>query len=83
MVAESLTNAAKYSGADRAEVRLARTRRGLAVRVRDEGRGGADESAGSGLLGMRRRVAALDGTFEVTSPLGGPTVIDVELPCVW
>jgi signal transduction histidine kinase len=83
VVAESLTNAAKYSGADRAEVRLARTRRGLAVRVRDEGRGGADESAGSGLLGMRRRVAALDGTFEVTSPLGGPTVIDVELPCVW
>ncbi|MFG2460430.1 histidine kinase [Streptomyces sp. NPDC048523] len=83
VVAESLTNVAKYSGADRAEVRLARTRRGLTVRVRDEGRGGADESAGSGLLGMRRRVAALDGTFEVTSPIGGPTVIDVELPCVW
>ncbi|MDH6489017.1 sensor histidine kinase [Streptomyces sp. SAI-127] len=83
VVAESLTNVAKYSGADRAEVRLSRTRRGLTVRVRDEGRGGADESAGSGLLGMRRRVAALDGTFEVTSPAGGPTVIDVELPCVW
>ena len=83
VVAESLTNVAKYSGSDRAEVRLARTRRGLTVRVRDEGRGGADESAGSGLLGMRRRVAALDGTFEVTSPAGGPTVIDVELPCVW
>lgn len=83
VVAESLTNVAKYSGTDRAEVRLTRTRRGLTVRVRDEGRGGADESAGSGLLGMRRRVAALDGTFEVTSPAGGPTVIDVELPCVW
>lgn len=83
VVAESLTNVAKYSGTDRAEVRLARTRRGLTVRVRDEGRGGADESAGSGLLGMRRRVAALDGTFDVTSPAGGPTVIDVELPCVW
>ena len=83
VVAESLTNVAKYSGSDRAEVRLARTRRGLTVRVRDEGRGGADESAGSGLLGMRRRVAALDGMFEVSSPAGGPTVIDVELPCVW
>ncbi|MFF7281878.1 sensor histidine kinase [Streptomyces griseorubiginosus] len=83
VVAESLTNVAKYSGTDRAEVRLARTRRGLTVRVRDEGRGGADESAGSGLLGMRRRVAALDGMFEVSSPAGGPTVIDVELPCVW
>lgn len=83
VVAESLTNVAKYSGANRAEVHLTRTRRGLTVRVRDEGRGGADESQGSGLLGMRRRVAALDGTLEVNSPVGGPTVIDVELPCVW
>ena len=62
------------------------------MRVRDEGRGGAegapelrlrDAVGGSGLLGMRRRVAALDGTFDVTSPVGGPTVIEVELPCVW
>ncbi|MFD3616072.1 histidine kinase [Streptomyces sp. NPDC058676] len=83
VVAESLTNVAKYSGSPRAEVRLARTRRSLTVCVRDEGQGGADESAGSGLLGMRRRVAALDGTFDVTSPAGGPTVIEVELPCVW
>ncbi|MDQ1046771.1 histidine kinase [Streptomyces sp. V4I2] len=83
VIAESLTNVAKYSGSTRAEVRLARTRRSLTVYVRDEGQGGADESAGSGLLGMRRRVAALDGTFDVTSPVGGPTVIEVELPCVW
>ncbi|MEW1777096.1 histidine kinase [Streptomyces sp. NPDC086777] len=82
-VAESLTNVAKYSGVSRAEVRLARVRRGLRVRVRDEGCGGADEAGGSGLLGMRRRVAALDGTMDVSSPAGGPTVIDVELPCVW
>ncbi|MER5795682.1 histidine kinase [Streptomyces sp. NPDC001980] len=82
-VAESLTNVAKYSGVSRAEVRLVRVRRGLRVRVRDEGCGGADEAGGSGLLGMRRRVAALDGTMEVSSPVGGPTVIDVELPCVW
>ncbi|WP_328875447.1 histidine kinase [Streptomyces sp. NBC_00287] len=83
VVAESLTNIAKYSGVTRAEVRLARVRRGLRVRVWDEGRGGADESAGSGLFGMRRRVAALDGTMDVSSPVGGPTVIEVELPCVW
>jgi signal transduction histidine kinase len=83
VVAEALTNAAKHSGSERAEVRLARARTGLRVRVRDEGRGGADESGGSGLLGMRRRVAALDGTVGVTSPVGGPTVIEVELPCVW
>ncbi|MFF8316166.1 histidine kinase [Streptomyces bobili] len=83
VVAESLTNAAKYSGSGQAEVRLGRTRSGLGVRIRDEGRGGADESAGTGLLGMRRRVAALDGTMRMTSPVGGPTVVEVELPCVW
>ncbi|WP_369394337.1 sensor histidine kinase [Streptomyces sp. CG1] len=69
VAAEAMTNAAKYGGVPRAEVRLARTRRGLRVWVRDEGRGGADEAGGSGLLGMRRRVAALDGTIEVSSPV--------------
>jgi signal transduction histidine kinase len=90
VVAEALTNAAKHSGSDRAEVRLDRTRKGLRVLVRDDGRGGAsspvssDAEAGrSGLLGMRRRVAALDGTIAVTSPVGGPTLIEAELPCVW
>ncbi|WP_326811396.1 histidine kinase [Streptomyces scopuliridis] len=83
VVAEALTNAAKHSGSDRAGVWLAGTRTGLRVLVRDEGRGGADEKGGSGLVGIRRRVAALDGTVLVTSPPGGPTVIDVELPCVW
>ena len=87
VVAESLTNAAKHSGSDRAEVRLARTGTGLLVVVRDDGRGGAGAAgagtSGSGLPGMRRRVAALDGTFTVTSPTGGPTVIEAELPCAW
>ncbi|MGW0864962.1 histidine kinase [Streptomyces sp. NPDC002611] len=83
-VAEALTNAAKYSGADRASVVLERLRTGLRAVVRDEGVGGADESGGgSGLPGIRRRVAALDGSVTVTSPVGGPTVIEVELPCVW
>ncbi|MFE2937621.1 histidine kinase [Streptomyces sp. NPDC059255] len=96
-VAETLTNAARHSGSDRAEVRLDRTATGLRVRVRDEGGGGAEhalagaapgtgsglEPGGSGLLGLRRRVAALDGTVILTSPVGGPTVIEVELPCVW
>ncbi|MFF6970739.1 MULTISPECIES: sensor histidine kinase [Streptomyces] len=83
VVAEALTNAAKHSGSASAAVRLARIPRGLAVSVRDEGTGGADESGGSGLTGIRRRVAALDGTVDLTSPTGGPTVIEVELPCVW
>ena len=89
VVAEALTNAAKHSGADRAEVHLVRAGTVLRVRVSDDGRGGVEltatgsgsAAAGSGLLGMRRRVAALDGSFTLTSPPGGPTVIDVELPC--
>ena len=87
VVAEALTNAAKHSGAGRAEVSLTRADTGVRVVVRDEGKGGADFSAddtgGTGLAGMRRRVAALDGTFTLASPAGGPTVIEAELPCVW
>jgi signal transduction histidine kinase len=86
VVAEALTNAAKHSGAGQAEVRLTRTTTCLRVVVRDRGRGGAERAEsghdGTGLPGMRRRVAALDGTFTVTSPAGGPTVIEAELPCV-
>ncbi|WP_374100601.1 hypothetical protein [Streptomyces sp. 7-21] len=52
----------------------------LTVRVTDDGRGGADAS-GTGLLGLARRVAALDGAFTVTSPPGGPTTVTAELPC--
>jgi signal transduction histidine kinase len=83
VVAEALTNVAKHGGSPTASVRLARMRRGLRVVVADEGHGGADDSGGSGLLGVRRRVAALDGTVRVSSPVGGPTVIEVELPCLW
>ncbi|MEV0558064.1 histidine kinase [Streptomyces sp. NPDC050597] len=82
-VAEALTNAAKHSGSDHASVQLARVPTGLTVTVSDEGHGGADETAGSGLLGMRRRIAALDGTVRLTSPTGGPTVIEAGLPCGW
>ncbi|SOE06841.1 histidine kinase [Streptomyces sp. Ag109_G2-15] len=82
-VAEALTNAAKHGGGRRATVRLERLRSGLRAVVRDDGTGGADESEGTGLLGVRRRVAALDGSVQVSSPVGGPTVIEVRLPCVW
>ena len=88
VVAEALTNAARHSESKRAGVSLARTRAGLRVVVRDEGKGGATtpdgaDAGGTGLPGMRRRVAALDGTFTVTSPAGGPTLIEAELPCAW
>lgn len=49
----------------------------------DESQTTAAKAPGSGLPGMSRRVAALDGTFTVTSPEGGPTVIEAELPCAW
>ncbi|MBZ6104348.1 sensor domain-containing protein [Streptomyces olivaceus] len=81
VVAEALTNIAKHSGAGRASV-TARARGGrLRLRIEDDGRGGADEDGGSGLTGIRRRVAALDGTLRLTSPPGGPTALEVDLPC--
>ncbi|MFE4367887.1 sensor histidine kinase [Streptomyces sp. NPDC056835] len=81
VVAEALTNIRKHSGATQASVRFTRGNGILRVVVADNGRGGADEHEGSGLIGIRRRVAALDGTASLTSPLGGPTKLKVELPC--
>ncbi|WP_228079099.1 sensor histidine kinase [Streptomyces profundus] len=81
VVTETLTNVAKHSGAGQARVTLARSGPRLTVEVWDDGRGGVDESLGSGVIGIRRRVAALDGTVTVTSPTGGPTVVGAELPC--
>ncbi|MGV9849430.1 sensor histidine kinase [Streptomyces sp. NPDC003442] len=91
VVAEALTNIAKHSGARHAVV----TARGgggrLVLSVEDDGRGGAGgnsrafgsegEDGGSGLTGIRRRIAAHDGGLTLTSPPGGPTVLTVDLPC--
>ncbi|WP_420856961.1 sensor histidine kinase [Streptomyces chilikensis] len=80
VVSEAVTNAAKHSSATAVDVQVARTGASLAVRIEDNGRGGADP-AGSGLTGLRSRVAALDGVLRVDSPPGGPTTITAELPC--
>ncbi|GGV13715.1 hypothetical protein GCM10010275_63640 [Streptomyces litmocidini] len=80
-VAELLTNAARHAHASRVRVCLARDETGLVVEVEDDGRGGADERAGSGLTGLRRRLVAFDGTLEITSPPGGPTCARMALPC--
>ncbi|WP_367123699.1 sensor histidine kinase [Streptomyces phytohabitans] len=80
VVSEAVTNAAKHAEAGRAEVRVTRHPGKLRVRVEDDGRGGADPGGG-GLLGLARRVAALDGQLLVDSPQGGPTVLTAELPC--
>ncbi|MGH8882861.1 MAG: sensor histidine kinase, partial [Stackebrandtia sp.] len=80
-VAEALTNAAKHSRASRIDVSVTRSGDRLTATVTDDGVGGADPETGSGLAGIRRRIAAHDGLTTVTSPLGGPTVVEVELPC--
>ncbi|GLY18964.1 histidine kinase [Kineosporia sp. NBRC 101677] len=81
VVAEALTNVARHSGAASAAVRLRRRQKRLIIEIEDDGHGGADESAGSGLVGLRRRVGAHDGTVTLSSPAGGPTMLKVELPC--
>jgi signal transduction histidine kinase len=81
VVAESLTNVVKHSGASKVEVTLTRDVDLLLAQIVDDGRGGVDESLGTGVAGMRRRVAALDGTLRVTSPAGGPTRVLVECAC--
>lgn len=53
----------------------------LRVRITDDGVGGADPSRGTGLTGLRQRVASVDGTLTVESPAGGPTILEVSLPC--
>ncbi len=80
VVSEAVTNAAKHARAEEVSVRVRQRGTVLTVSVRDTGTGGAD-AGGSGLTGLRSRVAALDGTLDVDSPLGGPTTITAELPC--
>jgi signal transduction histidine kinase len=80
VVAEALANAAKHSGSEWLDIRIATVARHLELEIKDDGHGGADPN-GSGLVGLRHRVEALDGTLEITSPPGGPTTIYAELPC--
>jgi len=79
-VCEALTNVAKYAGADRAWVDVECRDGRLDVAVGDDGIGGARFGAGSGLEGLRDRVEALNGTFEVESRPGGGTVVRARLP---
>lgn len=81
-VTEALANIARHSRATKAAVHVTRDGAMLSAQVTDDGSGGADPSRGSGLDGIRRRAAALDGSMRISSPPGGPTTITVELPCV-
>jgi signal transduction histidine kinase len=81
VVSETLTNVVKHARASKVEVAVDRVGDILKVVVSDDGVGGADPAGGTGLAGLTRRVSSVDGTFRITSPAGGPTVITVELPC--
>lgn len=81
VVVEALTNIAKHSQATEANVNIKRESGWLMVTVEDNGRGGANPEDGSGLRGLRDRILALDGTFDLESPVGKRTKILVEIPC--
>jgi signal transduction histidine kinase len=82
VVSESLTNITKHAQASQAEVVVQRAGDRLHIIVSDDGAGGADPSRGTGLAGLAKRAASVDGTFEIASPPGGPTLITVDLPCI-
>ncbi len=80
-IAETLTNVIKHTDATKCWIQLKYTEDRLSMLVGDDGSGGADPGKGTGLAGIERRLAAFDGTLVVSSPVGGPTVIVMDLPC--
>jgi signal transduction histidine kinase len=80
VISEVLTNTTKHAHATHAHVAVHQRDTRLQLSIRDDGVGGADPAAGSGLTGLRDRVQALGGSIEVTSPPGNGTLIAVELP---
>jgi signal transduction histidine kinase len=80
VVAEALTNATKHASASVVDVQVETGDGVLRVRIRDDGRGGADPTGGSGLVGLTDRVEALGGRLAVRSPHGVGTTVAVQLP---
>ncbi|MFF1281901.1 sensor histidine kinase [Streptomyces sp. NPDC058299] len=81
-ISEILTNVAKHARADRAWIDLRYDRGMLHITVTDDGHGGADASRGTGLRGIERRLATFDGVLALSSPVNGPTMVTMEIPCV-
>ena len=81
VVSEGLSNIVKHAQASEAAVFVQRSGDRLHVIVTDDGVGGADPARGTGLAGLARRAASVDGTFDIDSPPGGPTLLTVDLPC--
>ena len=80
LIAEALTNVAKYAEASLVRVRVEASDARVVVEVSDDGVGGADPSAGSGLRGLADRVEALGGSFDIASPGGAGTSLRAEIP---
>jgi signal transduction histidine kinase len=80
-VAEALTNAARHAGACAVRLSVEHVAGMLRATVTDDGHGGADAVLGTGLAGVERRLATFDGILAVSSPVGGPTIVVIEVPC--
>jgi signal transduction histidine kinase len=80
VIAEALTNVAKYAHANAATVAVRRINGHACVEIRDDGVGGADPGRGSGLRGLADRVGALDGSLALDSPPGSGTTLRAEIP---
>jgi signal transduction histidine kinase len=81
VVAEALTNVAKYAHASEVIVELGRGNGTACIEVRDDGIGGAAPGSGSGLRGLADRVEALGGRLVLDSPAGAGTTLRAEIPC--
>jgi len=81
IVAEALTNAARYANAKRIDVRVRQNGDKLHIEVKDDGVGGAEQRVGGGLAGLADRANSVEGSLRVSSPHGGPTVVTADLPC--
>ncbi|MEV7021909.1 histidine kinase [Kitasatospora sp. NPDC093558] len=80
-VSELLANVVKHAGASHVWIEIGHSDGLLRIAVTDDGRGGADPSRGTGLSGTERRLAAFDGVLAISSPSGGPTIVNLEIPC--
>jgi signal transduction histidine kinase len=82
VISEALANVTKYSKATKASVRIKDLDDHLSIEIDDDGIGGADPRSGSGLRGLADRLAALDGTMTIVSPVGGGTHISAQIPTI-
>ena len=80
-ISELLANVSKHAQTRQAWVDLRHLGGMLRIGVSDDGAGGADPGRGTGLAGIERRLAAFDGVLALSSPPGGPTVVNMEIPC--